>query len=100
MLSRVSLFRGAGLRFFSQIKRIEKYINLKDKKTKLIRHHIQKHGGNQHYDGISSWNTNYLKKYKPKELDIQPKQHPTNLKAEDPNIVSYQPPVVNLSPFE
>ena len=81
MLSSISFLRNPGRRCFSQIKRIEKYIAFKDKRTKLMRQHLSQHGGNRHYDGISSWNTNYLKKYRKQGQDITPKQHPTDLKA-------------------
>jgi len=52
---------------------------------------------NKIFDGMNSKNTNDIQKNK--EQHFYPIQHPKNLTFNDTNIISYKPPVQNLTDY-
>jgi GTP-binding protein Era len=82
---------------FSELTRVKKFFPKKsldyliDKKIKLKE--------NQVYEGMTSSNTNELAKVDPNAPEFYPKQHPKLINNSDTSIISYKPPVMNLSPY-
>ena len=86
-------------RLFSQISRISRYSNRKQRELVDKARVIQKN--NKLVEGMNSFNTNYLEIEKPKANadELKPLQHPVNLNSSDTNIVSYKVPPKNLTPY-
>lgn len=85
--------------YFSSISRTTKFATKKAKATLYKREKIAKE--NRLFDGMNSYNTNYLEIGKPSEraLELKPTQHPVSLNDGDSNIVSYKIPPKNLTPY-
>jgi GTP-binding protein Era len=82
---------------FSELTRVKRFFPRKsldyliDKKIKLKENKV--------YEGMTSQNTNELASVKLNEVEFYPKQHPKLINNQDTSIISYKPPVMNLSPF-
>lgn len=81
--------------FFSQTTRNKNLLNkevlrnIQEKQDKISQNRI--------FDGMNSQNTNELAKSK--EEHFYPMQHPKNINFNDTNIISYKPPVQNLTEY-
>lgn len=82
-------------KFFSQTTRNKAMLN--SKVLKQINHHKNKLKQNKVFEGMNSNNTNELAKIK--DLHFYPIQHPKNINFNDTNIISYKPPVQNLTEY-
>lgn len=83
------------IKYFSQTERNNKM--LKDKKLKEIEERKYLLSKNKYFEGMTSRNTDDLKKVK--EKHFYPIQHPKNINFPDTNIISYKPQIQNLTEY-
>jgi GTP-binding protein Era len=82
---------------FSELTRVKRF--LPKKQLEKINDRERKLKDNRMFEGMNTSNTNELAVIKPDANVYYPKQHPTNIDNADCNIISYKPPVINLTPF-
>jgi len=80
---------------FSQTTRIERLLSKRYKEESIYKKIMFKK--DKVYDGMTEKNTNLITKKK--DNTFYPIQHPKRINNEDTNIISYKPPVRNLTPY-
>lgn len=81
--------------FFSQLTRVRKF--LPKKHLQHLEERKQKNNTKKYYEGFHDSEQSELKKEKPQHF--YPIQHPKMLSNTDTSIISYSPPVQNLTPY-
>ena len=82
-------------KYFSQKTRIDRFLSKKYKEDAFHKQIML--NKNKIYDGMTENNTNLITKKK--DNSFYPIQHPKLINNEDSNIISYKPPVKNLTPL-
>ncbi len=80
---------------FSQTSRLEKLLSKRYKDESIRKEFML--NKNKLYDGMTTMNTDLVTKKK--DTTFYPMQHPKLLNNEDTYIISYKPPVKNLTPL-
>ena len=93
--NKINLIISATKYFFSQTSRNKAL--LRKEVLREMQERQYKIEQNRVFDGMNSKNTNELAKTK--EEHFYPIQHPKNINFNDTNIISYKPPVQNLTEY-